>query len=46
MGKPDGSEILFSEARGPKADAESLGVTVAQALLDQGAERILQAVYG
>ena len=29
-----------------RADAEALGVQVAEALLDQGAEQILQAVYG
>jgi len=37
--------LLRAEGRAPAADAEALGVQVAEALLDQGAEQILQAVY-
>ncbi|HBW10246.1 MULTISPECIES: hydroxymethylbilane synthase [Stutzerimonas stutzeri subgroup] len=46
VGQPDGTVLLRAEGRAPAADAEALGVQVAEALLDQGAEHILQAVYG
>ena len=46
VGSLDGSEILEAEARAPLMEAEALGVRVAELLLAQGAERILQAVYG
>ncbi|WP_278348518.1 hydroxymethylbilane synthase [Stutzerimonas kunmingensis] len=46
VGQPDGTVLLRAEGRAPVADAEALGVQVAEALLDQGAEQILQAVYG
>lgn len=46
VGQPDGTVLLRAEGRAPAADAEALGVQVAEALLDQGAEQILQAVYG
>lgn len=46
VGSIDGSETLTAEARAPLADAEALGVAVAEQLLAQGADRILQAVYG
>ncbi len=46
VGQPDGTVLLRAEGRAPDADAEALGVQVAEALLDQGAEQILQAVYG
>ncbi|WP_278386866.1 hydroxymethylbilane synthase [Stutzerimonas kunmingensis] len=46
VGQPDGTVLLRAEGRAPAADAEALGVQVAKALLDQGAEQILQAVYG
>ena len=42
----DGSEVLRAEARGHRSDAESLGIGVADALLAQGAGRILGAIYG
>ncbi|WP_101758478.1 hydroxymethylbilane synthase [Oceanicoccus sp. KOV_DT_Chl] len=45
VGNPDGSEILRSERRGPRDSAQSLGVAVAEELLAQGADKILQAVY-
>lgn len=44
VGQPDGSQLLRAEGRGN--DAEALGVQVAEQLLAQGAEAILQAVYG
>ncbi|WP_312397144.1 hydroxymethylbilane synthase [Stutzerimonas kunmingensis] len=46
VGQPDGTVLLRAEGRAPAANAEALGVQVAEALLDQGAEQILQAVYG
>lgn len=46
VGQPDGTVLLRAEGRAPAAEAEALGVQVAEALLDQGAEQILQAVYG
>ena len=46
VGQPDGGALLRAEARGPRAEAETLGVQVAEALLAQGADRILAAVYG
>ncbi|MCQ4296135.1 hydroxymethylbilane synthase [Pseudomonas stutzeri] len=46
VGQPDGTLLLRAEGRAPAADAEALGVQVAEELLDQGAEQILQAVYG
>lgn len=46
VGRPDGSLILRAEARAPAAEAEALGVTVAEALLAQGAGAILAEVYG
>ena len=46
VGMPDGSRVLRAEGRAPAAEAESLGVRVAEALLAQGADVILRAVYG
>ena len=46
VGQPDGGLLLRAEQRAPAADAEQLGVQVAQALLQQGAAEILRAVYG
>jgi hydroxymethylbilane synthase len=46
VGQPDGGLLLRAENRAPAAQAEQLGVQVAEALLAQGAEDILQAVYG
>ncbi|MBX9915290.1 MAG: hydroxymethylbilane synthase [Pseudomonadaceae bacterium] len=46
VGQPDGSQLLRAEARAASADAEALGVQVAEALLAQGAADILAAVYG
>lgn len=40
----DGSRILRSETRGPAAEAVSLGEQVAEDLLSQGADRILEAL--
>ncbi len=46
VGQPDGTLLLRAEGRAPAAEAEALGVQVAEELLDQGAEQILKAVYG
>ena len=46
VGEPAGGLLLCAEARAPRAEAEALGVRVAEDLLHQGAEEILKAVYG
>jgi hydroxymethylbilane synthase len=46
VGRPDGSLLLRAEARAAVADAEQLGVDVAEDLLAQGAGDILAEVYG
>ena len=45
VGTVDGSQIVRGEIRGPIADAERLGITLAEELLDHGAKRILQDLY-
>ncbi|MCP5357137.1 MAG: hydroxymethylbilane synthase [Pseudomonadales bacterium] len=45
VGEPDGSRILRSEIRGPRKEAEQLGITVAEELLAKGADVILQALH-
>ena len=45
VGEPDGTEILTDEISGAVADAEQMGVTLADSLLKAGAGRILSAVY-
>ncbi|WP_426116701.1 hydroxymethylbilane synthase [Pseudomonas sp. DSP3-2-2] len=46
VGDPSGALLLHAEARAPQAQAQALGVQVADALLAQGAAKILKAVYG
>jgi len=46
VGDPDGSEILFDEIRGPVTEGEAMGITLAERLLEAGADRILAKVYG
>ena len=46
VGQPDGGRLLRAEQRAPATAAESLGVQVAEQLLQQGAAEILRAVYG
>ncbi|MDY0005521.1 MAG: hydroxymethylbilane synthase [Spongiibacteraceae bacterium] len=46
VGAVDGSRLLRAEARAPRAEAEALGIAVAEALLAQGAGAILADVYG
>ena len=45
VGEPDGTLLLRAEARAPLADAEALGIKVADDLLAQGANSILEAIY-
>jgi hydroxymethylbilane synthase len=46
VGEPDGSRVLRVEGRAPVAQAEALGIRLAEELLAQGAGEILAAVYG
>ncbi len=46
VGAPDGSVVLRAQQRGTSADPETLGIAVAEQLLQQGAGAILSAVYG
>jgi len=46
VGRPDGSLILRAEAEAAAADAQQLGIGVAEQLLAQGAAEILAGVYG
>lgn len=46
VGAPDGSQILFDEIRAPVAEAEAMGVALAERLLAAGADKILADVYG
>ncbi|MFM9800487.1 hydroxymethylbilane synthase [Aeromonas dhakensis] len=45
VGSPDGSRVIRDEIRGPLADGEALGHTLAQRLLADGADVILAEVY-
>ncbi len=45
VGETDGSKIIFSEARGPRTEAEALGRQVADDLLAKGAREILAQLY-
>jgi hydroxymethylbilane synthase len=44
VGEPDGSRILHSQMRGHRSEAKALGIRVAEDLLEQGADRILQTL--
>jgi hydroxymethylbilane synthase len=46
VGRPDGSQTLYAEKRGPAAEADAIGEAVAEILLSQGADKILSEVYG
>lgn len=45
VGSEDGEQILREEITGHPDDAEALGVSVAEALLARGADKILQSIY-
>ncbi|KOC88646.1 hydroxymethylbilane synthase [Winslowiella iniecta] len=45
VGSPDGKQMIRGERRGPRADAEKMGISLAEELLDNGAREILADVY-
>jgi hydroxymethylbilane synthase len=45
VGRPDGTKVLRDEIRGPAAEAEALGIQLADRLLAAGADTILADVY-
>ena len=45
VGSPDGKTMIQSEIRGHKEDAKQLGVSLAEELLERGADSILAAIY-
>ena len=45
VGEPDGTRIISKEIIGDKSQAQSIGITLAEQLLAEGAGEILQAVY-
>lgn len=42
VGRPDGSRVVRDEIRGPADQGEALGIQLAESLLAQGAQQILQ----
>ena len=46
VGSVDGKQMLTTTQQGETGDAESIGIAAAEALLEQGAGAILEAVYG
>lgn len=46
VANPDGHEIIRDEISGNPADGDAMGTALAERLLQAGAGRILQAVYG
>ena len=45
VASPDGTEQVCGEVEGPASEAERLGVSLAERLLGDGADRILRALY-
>ena len=45
VGSPDGQVVIRDEIKGAAAEAEQLGISLAEKLLNNGAERILAALY-
>ncbi|WP_414147897.1 hydroxymethylbilane synthase [Erwinia sp. BNK-24-b] len=45
VGSPDGSKMIRGERRGPREDAEKMGISLAEELLSNGAREILAEVY-
>jgi hydroxymethylbilane synthase len=45
VGRPDGSEVIRGEVRGPRAEAWALGTRLADDLLSRGAAEILASLY-
>jgi hydroxymethylbilane synthase len=46
VASPDGSELIRAEASGAAADAAEIGARLGAELLERGAARILEEVYG
>lgn len=46
VGSVDGKQMLTTTQQGETDDAENIGIAAAEALLEQGAGAILEAVYG
>lgn len=46
VGSPDGTTLYHAEGRAPRAQAEQLGIQLAEDLLAQGAGQILAEIYG
>jgi len=46
VASPDGSELIRAEASGPVADAAEIGAQLGAELLERGAAKILEEVYG
>ena len=46
VAEEDGSRVLRAEGRAPRSQAESLGIELAESLIAQGADKILDALYG
>ncbi|ARJ42081.1 hydroxymethylbilane synthase [Pantoea alhagi] len=45
VGSPDGTSMIRGERRGPRTQAEQLGISLADELLQNGAREILREVY-
>ncbi|MCB1761492.1 MAG: hydroxymethylbilane synthase, partial [Gammaproteobacteria bacterium] len=45
VGEPDGSRVMRAERSAPAAEAEALGVALAEDLLGQGADKVLMHLY-
>ncbi len=45
VGAPDGSQVVTGERRGPCDQAEQMGISLAEELLNKGAREILHDVY-
>ncbi|WP_036621221.1 hydroxymethylbilane synthase [Pantoea sp. GM01] len=45
VGSPDGNQMVVGERRGPRDQAEQMGISLAEELLDGGARDILREVY-
>jgi hydroxymethylbilane synthase len=46
VASPDGAELVRGEMEGPASDGVRLGRDLAERLLERGARKILEAVYG
>ncbi len=45
VGTVDGQRVVRAEFKGPREDAEAIGINVAEQLLAQGADKILAEIY-